>query len=81
LIELSSVLLNKGETEQAISYFEQFSRMIDAKQVQHSAKSLWLGVRIARAQNEAVNAATYGLILRSLYPESIEYSQYKESTP
>ncbi|MEH6577499.1 MAG: type IV pilus biogenesis/stability protein PilW [Amphritea sp.] len=81
LIELSNVLLNKGETEAAINYFNQFSLMIDAKQVKHTAKSLWLGVRIARAQNDAVNAATYGLILRSLYPESIEYSQYKESTP
>ncbi len=81
LVELASVLLERGETDEAVMYFDQFSRMIDAKQVEHYAKSLWLGVRIARAQNSAVTAATYGLILKNLYPESDEYGQYKESTP
>lgn len=80
IIELSSLLLEKGEDDQAATYFEQFSQMIDAKQAQHNAKSLWLGVRIARLKNNAIDASTYGLILKNLYPDSSEYRQYKESS-
>jgi len=80
IVELSSLLLDKSEDDQAVTYFEQFSQMIDDKQAQHSAKSLWLGVRIARLQNNAIDASTYGLILKNLYPNSSEYRQYKEST-
>lgn len=80
ILELSALALEKDDIELAVTYFEQFSQMVDAKQIDHNAKSLWLGVQIARIQNKAVNAATYGLILKNLYPESNEYRQYKESS-
>ncbi|WP_290701564.1 type IV pilus biogenesis/stability protein PilW [Amphritea sp.] len=80
LLQLSDVLIQKDELEASVSYFEQFRAMVDDKRVQHSAQSLWLGVQISRLQNLGVNAATYGLILKNMFPESEEYRQYKEST-
>ncbi|BBB27383.1 type IV pilus biogenesis/stability protein PilW [Amphritea japonica] len=81
LLQLSDVLMQKDKLDESVNYFEQFRAMVDDKRVQHSAQSLWLGVQISRLQNSGVNAATYGLILRSMFPESEEYRQYKESTP
>jgi len=81
ILQLSDVMLQKGDLEEAVSFFDQYSAMVDAKQVQHSAQSLWLGVQISRLKNSGIDAATYGLILKNLFPDSEEYQQYKESTP
>ena len=81
ILQLAEVKLLQGELEGAIEYFDQFSELVDQKRVQHSAKSLWVGVQISRLKKSGVNAATYGLILKSMYPDSDEYRQYKESTP
>lgn len=80
ILQLSDVMLQKGNLEEAMRLFEQFSVMVDDKRVRHSAQSLWLGVRISRLKNSSINAATYGLILKNMYPDSEEYRQYKESS-
>ncbi len=81
ILQLADVMMQKGDLEEAIGLFEQFSTMVDAKQVQHNAQSLWLGVQISRLNNSGIDAATYGLILKNMFPDSEEYQQYKESTP
>lgn len=80
-LELAKVLFAQGKVDEAIGYFEIYSGLVNSKQVEHSATSLWLGVQISRLKNDALNAATYGLILKSMYPDSEEYKKYKESTP
>lgn len=80
-LELAKVLFEQGKLDQAEEYFEQYGELVDSKQVEHNATSLWLGVQISRMKNDALNAATYGLILKSMYPDSEEYKKYKESTP
>lgn len=81
LLELTKVLLAEGKIDEALDNFELYSALIDSKQVEHTAASLWVGVQISRMKNDALNAATYGLILKSMFPDSEEYKQYKESTP
>ncbi|SER05778.1 type IV pilus assembly protein PilF [Amphritea atlantica] len=81
ILQLCDVMLQKDDLEAAVSLFDQYSAMVDAKQIQHNAQSLWLGVQISRLEKNGVDAATYGLILKNLFPDSEEYQQYKESTP
>ena len=80
LVQLSELLLDKGEAEQAGRHFERFSTLVEKKRVNHFPKSLWLGIQLSRYQGDSVQAATYALILKNLYPESTEYRQYEEST-
>ncbi|MDO6564869.1 type IV pilus biogenesis/stability protein PilW [Amphritea sp. 1_MG-2023] len=81
ILQLASVLIEKDNHEEAANLFDRFSKMVDEKRVQHNAQSLWLGVQISRLKNSSIDAATYGLILKNMYPDSEEYRQYKESTP
>ncbi|WP_417586025.1 type IV pilus biogenesis/stability protein PilW [Nitrincola sp.] len=78
-VALADLLLEQGNTAEAVSWFGRFREQIDARVVEHDANSLWVGVRIARADRNAGLAATYGLLLRNLYPNSEEYRLFKES--
>lgn len=78
-VALASLLLEQGNTAEAVRWFGRFREQVDARLVEHDANSLWVGVRIARADRNAGLAATYGLLLRNLYPESEEYRLFKES--
>ncbi|WP_261843990.1 type IV pilus biogenesis/stability protein PilW [Aliamphritea ceti] len=80
LIELAETLLTEQQTDEAIVYFDRFGELVDNRQVEHYAKSLWLGIRISRIKNNSISAATYGLILKNLFPDSQEYREYKESS-
>lgn len=46
---------------------------------QQNARSLWLGVQLARALDDDNTAASYGLALRNLFPGSAEYQLYRDS--
>ena len=80
LIELSQLHFAKGEIVTSEAYFERFIEMVDARQVEHFSKSLWLGIQLAREKRDSVQSATYALILKNLYPDSDEYRAYKESS-
>lgn len=78
-VALAGLLLDQRNVAEAMSWFNRFRAQVDARVVDHDANSLWVGVRIARADRNAGLAATYGLLLRNLYPESEEYRLFKES--
>ncbi len=80
LVELADTLLAEKQTDEAIVYFDRFGELVDNRQVEHYARSLWLGIRISRIKNNSITAATYGLILKNLFPDSQEYREYKESS-
>lgn len=79
LLELSDLHLQAGREQEAQQYFDRFSTLIDSRQVEHSAQSLWLGIRLSRLNGNSTRAATYSLLLKNLYPQSAEYALYKES--
>lgn len=78
-VALADLLLDQGNTAEAVGWFGRFREQVDARVAEHDANSLWVGVRIARADRNAGLAATYGLLLRNLYPSSEEYKLFKES--
>ncbi|MBA4503492.1 type IV pilus biogenesis/stability protein PilW [Marinobacterium sp. 3-1745] len=79
LVELSQLLLDRGEYVQASRYFARFGRLIEQKQVEHYPKSLWVGIQLSRQERNASRAATYGLLLKNMFPQSEEYRLYQES--
>lgn len=79
LVELSDIYLTAGNVLKAEEYFSQFTDMVNSKRVNHSSKSLWVGIRLARENSKVSLATTYTLLLKNMYPESDEYMQYKES--
>lgn len=80
LIELAELHLAVGEVNAAESYFDRFVELVEARQVEHYPKSLWVGIQLAREKRNSVKSATYALLLKNLYPESDEYRAYKESS-
>lgn len=78
-VELADLLLDNGNLPEAMQWFDRFRQMVDNRSAQHSPRSLWVGVRIARAERNPSQAATYGLLLRNLYPDSEEYRLFRES--
>nr|WP_246480933.1 type IV pilus biogenesis/stability protein PilW [Motiliproteus sediminis] len=79
LIELADLAYVRGDTAESWELFNRHGSLVRNRVAEHTAKSLWLGVRLARASEDPSMAATYALLLKSSYPDSAEYRQYKES--
>jgi type IV pilus assembly protein PilF len=79
LVELADINLVENDLIEAEKNFNRFLVFVENRQVEHYAKSLWVGIRISRQTNNYNRAAAYALILKNLYPDSEEYQQYKES--
>ncbi|MNE38547.1 hypothetical protein D3C80_1324510 [compost metagenome] len=56
----------------ARSYYEEY-----LKQGSQNARSLLLGIRLAKVFDDRDTAASYGLQLKRLYPASPEYQAYQ----
>lgn len=78
-VALADLLLDQGNVPEAVGWFNRFREQVEARLVEHNANSLWVGVRVARADRNAGLASSYGLLLRNLYPDSEEYRLFKES--
>lgn len=79
LVELAVINLNEGNLIEAEKNYNRFLGFVESRKVEHYAKSLWVGIRISRQTANYNRAAAYALILKNLYPDSLEYQQYKES--
>ncbi len=79
LVELSQLLLDRGDPVMASRYFERFRQQVEQRQVEHYPKSLWVGIQLARLEHNVSRAATYGLLLKNMFPNSEEYRLYQES--
>ena len=79
LVELSDLYLLEGNFIEAENYFDRFLALVEQRSTDHYAKSLWVGIRLARHNGKATRAATFALILKNLYPNSEEYREYEES--
>ena len=80
LVELAQLYLSVNDLAKAEGYYKEFERLVDDKRIDHSAKSLWVGIQLSRANSDTSKSVTYALLLKNLYPDSQEYQLYKEST-
>lgn len=78
LLALSRTLVATGDPESAARYY---SRLMGAMQrnsnLRHSPESLLTGIRIARHFGDSDREASLGMLLKSDFPNSLEYQQYK----
>ena len=71
LMEMSLLSFEDKQFVPARSYYESYLTLAP-----HDARSLLLGVRLAKVFEERDNAASLGLQLKRLYPGTPEYQQY-----
>jgi len=79
LVALGTIEYQRQAYGKASNYFERFSSLVRLRQAEHTPNSLYLGVLLAREQQDPGKAATYALLLKNLYPDSVEYQRYKEA--
>ncbi len=72
LLEAAEIEWSDGNYPAARDYLTRFEAV-----ARQTARSLWLGVRLARVFNDTNRAASYGLALLEIYPESREANQYR----
>ncbi|MDO9616934.1 MAG: type IV pilus biogenesis/stability protein PilW [Pseudomonas sp.] len=71
LMEMAQMSYEDKQYVPARSYYESYIALAN-----HDARSLLLGVRLAKIFEERDNAASLGLQLKRLYPGTPEYQQY-----
>lgn len=71
LMEMALLSFEDKQFVPARSYYESYLLLAP-----HDARSLLLGVRLAKVFEERDNAASLGLQLKRLYPSTPEYQQY-----
>lgn len=74
LMELAQICFDQGDIEQAQSHYGAYRLIVK----QQSARSLWLGIRLAKLVDDKNAQASYALALRNLFPKSAEYKAYQE---
>lgn len=73
MLELAAIRLEQDRIPEAKRLYDT-QRMISR---QKTARSLWLGVQIAKAAGDEDAMASYGLALSSMYPKSEENKAYQ----
>ena len=79
LVNLSTLLFDEGQFQQAQSYFDRFLRSVERKQSRHTAHSLWLGIKLAQVKGDLKQVTTLISSLARRFPDSTEYQLYKQS--
>lgn len=79
LVNLSALLFEEGRYPESSAYFDRFLRVVSRKQVDHSANSLWLGIKIARKLERKELEKQHIKQLTKEFSQSKEYALYKES--
>ncbi|MDY7219936.1 type IV pilus biogenesis/stability protein PilW [Denitrificimonas sp. JX-1] len=72
LLETALLLYERQDYVLAQKHYESFTRLSE-----HNARSLLLGVRLAKIFQDRTQATELGLQLKRLYPASAEYKQYQ----
>lgn len=75
IAELAEIAFNNQQYADAKTYIDQYGKL-----TRHSARTLWLGIRIEQMFGNRDKAASYGMQLKSLHPYSKENLEYKQAT-
>jgi type IV pilus assembly protein PilF len=73
-LELASLHFSRKNYVAAQRYYDQFRGLSG-----QSARSLWLGIRLARVFEDKDTEASFALALKNMYPKSQQYLDYKQS--
>jgi len=73
---ITELLIQQKHFNRAQQYYNHLVRLLREQELQHSAQSLWQGIRIAEFFKSDAQVASLVMLLEKNYPESNEYSQY-----
>ena len=74
LVELSEIFYLQQKNAQASQLYEQYVRLVG--QNNQGARALWIGLRIARTNQDQLGMQVLVNQLRALFPDSKEYQRY-----
>lgn len=74
MVELAEINFNRGDYPEAKKYIDMYG-----EHSRHSARTLWLGIRLERIFGNRDREVSYALALKNLHPYSQEYLRYKQS--
>lgn len=78
-LALADINLRTGTTPQASNYYASFLTMVQFYNIEQTANSLWVGIRLEQALGDQVKVAAYADILAEKFPNSVEYASYQQS--
>lgn len=77
-LELATINLDRGDVLQARAYWRNYLTLVQFYNLGHNARSLLLGARLEAALQNEESARQYGELLRTNFPGSPEYQQYRQ---
>lgn len=78
LLALSELTLSLRKISESQKIYDQLQSMKDQKP---TARSLWLGIQLAREHNHLDKEASLALLLKNKFGDSIQYQLYLQSKP
>jgi type IV pilus assembly protein PilF len=78
-LHLSELYLQRSSIRPAKLWFDRFNDIAKEKSLRHSAASLYLGYRLAKASKDRNGQASYGFKLKKRFPNSKEYKRFKRN--
>ncbi|WP_020408505.1 type IV pilus biogenesis/stability protein PilW [Hahella ganghwensis] len=79
-LALSNLYYDTEDLSRADRYYQVYWDRVRSGQASHTAQSLALGINIARDKKDRNEEASLTLLLKNLFPESMEYQKIKESS-
>lgn len=74
MVELADIYFSQQSYAEAKKYIDMYGQ-----KTRHSARTLWLGIRLERIFGNRDKEASYALALKNLHPYSQEFLKYKQS--
>ena len=71
---MTDIRLQQRNYVEAQGFYSRYN-----KSARQNARSLWLGVQLARIFDQQDEAASYALLLKNIFPASAEYKAYLDS--
>jgi type IV pilus assembly protein PilF len=79
LVNLTTLLLENRRYDEAQHYYDRFTQIVERKQNEQSANSLWLGIKLGRINQDATAVKDFSEQLKSNFSQSSEYELYRKT--
>ena len=79
LVNLATLLFEKRRFDEAQHYYDRFTQIVERKQNQQSANSLWLGIKLGRINQDGQAVKEFAAQLKNDFADSSEYQLYRET--
>lgn len=73
LIGMSGIEFDRQKISAAYEHFKKYEKL-----AKHNAESLWMGVLLEKRRGNKNKAASYGLLLKGMFPDSKEAEYYRK---